>query len=146
MDIHPGSYGAAGLTHPSEMLPLGIGRRDVHAEADQRHLRVVQPRRVVVDAPDVPERQLDGLLVDRHLDRLRHAAAVALAPGVVAPRHARDQAGLAAAEVAHHHHLLPDEGPREVRHVHQRRPRQRLALQEGLRVHGRHGALFADLA
>lgn len=58
------------------MLPLGIRRPNIHAKAHERNVRVVEPRRVVVDAANVPEGELDGFVVDRDADGLGDAALV----------------------------------------------------------------------
>lgn len=63
-----------GPTYPSQVLPLGIRRPDVDAEADEGDVRALEPRGVVVDAANVPEGQLDRLVVDRDPDRLCDSA------------------------------------------------------------------------
>lgn len=58
------------------MLPLGIRRPNVDAEAHQRDVRVVEPRRVVVNAADVPEGELDWFVVDGDADGFGDATLV----------------------------------------------------------------------
>lgn len=76
------------LTYPTEMFPLRIRRPNIHAEAYQRDVRIFEPCRVVVDSPDIPQRELDRFVVDGDSHIFCDTALVLFRPGIMPSRHA----------------------------------------------------------